>query len=191
MIASSRTKPPIVARGTRRAVRHRVRAQRYPLNLPVQYRRAGETDWHAGITENISDSGAVIRTDEAMPPSTRVAIVIALPSSAARARRTLDRRRKRRATCPVERARTRVRSGGDGIHARTTRERSRFTDHLACTTRETSRRTSSPDRWRAADAVPRPSADDTDFADMRTWCPAAISGETSDFKSASSAQSAD
>lgn len=60
-----------------------MRAQRYPLKLPVQYRRVGETEWHAGITENISDSGAVIRTDEAVPPSTRVVIVIALPSSAA------------------------------------------------------------------------------------------------------------
>lgn len=61
-----------------------MRAQRYPLHLPVRYCCIGETQWHVGLTENISESGAVIRATEiAPPPHTRVMIAIALPSGEA------------------------------------------------------------------------------------------------------------
>ena len=57
------------------------RAQRYPLHLPVRYCRASESQWHVGLTENISDSGAIIRSAAKVALHTRVTIVIALPSS--------------------------------------------------------------------------------------------------------------
>jgi hypothetical protein len=38
--------------------------------------------WHAGFTENISESGVIIRSDDAgAAPHSRVTVVIALPSS--------------------------------------------------------------------------------------------------------------
>jgi hypothetical protein len=47
----------------------------------VLYCHAGENQWHMGFSENISESGAIIRSGEARPPRSRVTIVIALPSS--------------------------------------------------------------------------------------------------------------
>ena len=47
------------------------------------YRAAGETEWHGGVTENISACGVVIRADEWDLPSTAVTVVISLPSVAA------------------------------------------------------------------------------------------------------------
>jgi hypothetical protein len=41
---------------------------------------AGETGWHLGVTENISDSGAAIRAGESVAPATPLEIVISLPS---------------------------------------------------------------------------------------------------------------
>jgi hypothetical protein len=48
--------------------------------LPVWYRVADETAWHAGITESVSSSGAVIRGDAPRDPSQAVIVAIALPS---------------------------------------------------------------------------------------------------------------
>jgi hypothetical protein len=56
------------------------RAQRFTLRLPVRYRMAGETRWHSAVTENISDSGAAILTDESIAPATPLTVVISLPS---------------------------------------------------------------------------------------------------------------
>jgi hypothetical protein len=56
------------------------RAQRFTLHLPVLYRTPGQTGWHSGVTENISDSGAAIRTDESIAPATPLTVVISLPS---------------------------------------------------------------------------------------------------------------
>ena len=60
-----------------------LRPRRFPLQLPVWYRAAGETEWHGGVTENISAAGVAIRADEWDLPSRAVTIVIALPSAAA------------------------------------------------------------------------------------------------------------
>ena len=38
-------------------VDRRYRAQRYPLQLPLQYRMSGRSTWETATTENISDSG--------------------------------------------------------------------------------------------------------------------------------------
>jgi hypothetical protein len=59
-----------------------VRAQRFELNLPVWYRTADETQWHSGVTEMVSASGAVVRAAARLLPARPVHIVIALPSVA-------------------------------------------------------------------------------------------------------------
>src|SRR5688572_4848682 len=57
-----------------------VRAQRFALHLPVWYRVAGEAEWHAGTTENISASGAAIRGKQPIKAPTSVRVIIPLPS---------------------------------------------------------------------------------------------------------------
>ncbi len=39
-----------------------MRAPRFLLNLPIEYRPAGRPDWHQGTTLNISRSGVLFRT---------------------------------------------------------------------------------------------------------------------------------
>jgi len=56
------------------------RALRYPLHLPVRFRLGDETTWHLGQTDNISTSGVVIRTQESVPSTTPVTVVISLPA---------------------------------------------------------------------------------------------------------------
>jgi hypothetical protein len=57
------------------------RAQRFALELPIVFRRLGDDEWQTGTTENLSDSGAVIRTNSPCMPPSIVDFVIALPSS--------------------------------------------------------------------------------------------------------------
>lgn len=59
------------------------RAQRYALNLPVLYRLPGDANWQMGTTENLSDSGAVIRAATPLMPATPIEVVISLSSGAA------------------------------------------------------------------------------------------------------------
>jgi hypothetical protein len=55
------------------------RSSRYDLHLPAWYRARGERRWHAGTTESISGSGALIRTRERTHPTGIINIVIELP----------------------------------------------------------------------------------------------------------------
>jgi len=55
------------------------RAHRFDLCVPVWYKTANETEWHAGVTENISASGALIRADGPAVPTAPVVVAIALP----------------------------------------------------------------------------------------------------------------
>ena len=55
------------------------RPSRYDLHLPAWYRARGERRWHAGTTESISGSGAVIRTPENTHPTGVINVVIELP----------------------------------------------------------------------------------------------------------------
>jgi hypothetical protein len=50
------------------------------LCVPVWYKAANETEWHAGITENISATGALIRADGPVVPTQPVVVAIALPA---------------------------------------------------------------------------------------------------------------
>ena len=55
-----------------------MRAQRFPLELPVRYRRVGEDVWLDGQTENISRSGVLFRVEQPFDVDTAVEIRIAL-----------------------------------------------------------------------------------------------------------------
>jgi len=56
------------------------RAPRYPLRIPLRYRSSSDGHWRDGHTENISRSGVLFRTDQAMPLQTPIEIVLALPA---------------------------------------------------------------------------------------------------------------
>jgi hypothetical protein len=55
------------------------RARRFPLHLPVWYRRANEREWHTGVTRSISITGATIQPDEPDMPTGPLVIAIPLP----------------------------------------------------------------------------------------------------------------
>lgn len=55
------------------------RPQRFSLRLPVQYRMAGETEWHSATTENLSSGGALIASEASTVPATSLEVVISLP----------------------------------------------------------------------------------------------------------------
>jgi hypothetical protein len=57
------------------------RGKRFTLHWPVWYRATGEREWHSGMTENISYSGALIHTEASIVPATAVVVVIAMPST--------------------------------------------------------------------------------------------------------------
>ena len=48
------------------------RAQRFMIHTPIRFRHPGCEAWHSGMTENISDSGVLFSTSEALPPRTRL-----------------------------------------------------------------------------------------------------------------------
>jgi hypothetical protein len=47
--------------------------------MPVWYKAANETEWHAGLTQNVSATGALIRADSPVIPTEPVIVAIALP----------------------------------------------------------------------------------------------------------------
>jgi PAS domain S-box-containing protein len=59
------------------------RAQRFQLRLPLRYRRVGETEWHAGTTENISRSGMLFRAHDVLEPDSQLEINLVLPAEIA------------------------------------------------------------------------------------------------------------
>jgi len=62
-----------------------MRAQRFPLTLPIRCRRAGEEGWIEGVTINISSSGVLFCTSEPLDVDTQVEMSIVLGESRARA----------------------------------------------------------------------------------------------------------
>ena len=44
------------------------------------YRAADETEWHTGLSQKITSTGALIRADEPGPPSKDLIVAIELPS---------------------------------------------------------------------------------------------------------------
>ena len=55
------------------------RAMRYPIRIPIRYRVSGELHWHEGRTENISRSGVLFRTEDALAMRTAVEMLLTLP----------------------------------------------------------------------------------------------------------------
>lgn len=62
-----------------------MRANRFPLGLPVRYRRANQSEWSVGNTENISRSGALVRVAAAvqLDPQAELEVRLVLPPAAA------------------------------------------------------------------------------------------------------------
>jgi len=56
------------------------RAERHAIPIAILYRRSGELDWRAGLTENISRSGVLFRTERHLEPNTLVEMLLDLPS---------------------------------------------------------------------------------------------------------------
>lgn len=57
----------------------RPRAARFRIRLPVRYRLAGDRDWRSGVTENISRSGILFRTEVPLPLHIPLDLVLLLP----------------------------------------------------------------------------------------------------------------
>jgi hypothetical protein len=54
------------------------RAQRFPLKVPIHYRKSGMLNWHDGRTVNISHTGVLFQTDENLQTGLKLEIRIAL-----------------------------------------------------------------------------------------------------------------
>jgi hypothetical protein len=57
------------------------RAQRFPLNFPLLFRRKGELEWLDGETVNISRTGILFRTNATLQLDSKVDILVHLPTS--------------------------------------------------------------------------------------------------------------
>jgi hypothetical protein len=55
------------------------RAQRYEIGTAIRFRVRGEREWHEGLTENISVSGLLIRSERALDPRTAIEMRFFLP----------------------------------------------------------------------------------------------------------------
>jgi hypothetical protein len=51
-----------------------------PLQTDVEFRRLNETEWHRGITENISCTGLLLRTRAALEPDVPLTIKLLCPA---------------------------------------------------------------------------------------------------------------
>ena len=56
-------------------------ATSYTLCLPVWYRATDETEWHTGLSQKITTTGALIRADEPGTPPSDLIVAIELPSA--------------------------------------------------------------------------------------------------------------
>jgi hypothetical protein len=56
-----------------------VRAPRFSIEIPFYFRRRGEGSWREGMLDNISRSGVLFRTHEALEQSTPIEMHFALP----------------------------------------------------------------------------------------------------------------
>jgi hypothetical protein len=56
-----------------------VRAPRFSIEIPLYFRQRGESAWRQGMTDNISRSGVLFRTSEALDSATPIEMHFALP----------------------------------------------------------------------------------------------------------------
>jgi len=57
------------------------RAVRFQLNLPLRYRRPGETRWRQARSKNVSRSGVLFWTDTPLSPGVDLEICLALTTA--------------------------------------------------------------------------------------------------------------
>lgn len=55
------------------------RAPRYLLEMNVEYRQLGETEWQQGRTINVSRSGAIFHAPKPLEPRTPIEVLLHLP----------------------------------------------------------------------------------------------------------------
>ncbi len=58
---------------------HVNRAQRFPLHIPIQFRKSGMPFWQHGKTVNISRTGILFHADERIPPESVLDMRINFP----------------------------------------------------------------------------------------------------------------
>jgi hypothetical protein len=56
------------------------RAPRYALPITVLYRTGGDTNWLEGRTENISESGVLVRADRPLPVQAQIEMLLNIPA---------------------------------------------------------------------------------------------------------------
>jgi hypothetical protein len=59
-----------------------VRAPRFTIEIPLYFRQRGESAWRQGMTDNISRSGVLFRTSEALDSAAPIEMHFALPLQA-------------------------------------------------------------------------------------------------------------
>ena len=55
------------------------RAQRFPLHVPLRFRKSGMAGWQRGKTINISRTGILFQTDDSLPENSVLDIQVSLP----------------------------------------------------------------------------------------------------------------
>ena len=58
---------------------YRSRAQRFEIQIPLDYRVDGKSEWHKGTTKNISCTGVLFRGEEFAEPNTPLEMRLVLP----------------------------------------------------------------------------------------------------------------
>ena len=81
-----------------------MRAPRFPLQLPVQYRPVGQLEWHTAETANVSASGVLVQASVAPDVDTPLEFRLMLPPrlSAARHAQVSGRGHVVRRVSPLE-----------------------------------------------------------------------------------------
>ena len=57
----------------------KARSERFPIETTIRFRKNGDADWSVGTTVNISSSGVLFRSEEALPPKTVLEMEIRFP----------------------------------------------------------------------------------------------------------------
>ena len=60
---------------------HTIRARRFPLRIPLRYRKSGIPVWQEATTLNISRTGILFHTDESLQLKSTLDIRITFPSN--------------------------------------------------------------------------------------------------------------
>lgn len=56
------------------------RFPRYDVELPMEYRWAGDDSWHSGKTINFSRSGLLFEAEAPLSPAAQIELALAVPS---------------------------------------------------------------------------------------------------------------